>query len=149
LKKVIHPSVVKPKEKKPTGRPRVEGDKRTRLVAFYLTEDDAQFFRNVQKEGGFKSTSHVFTALLEPIAQGRLSLQSFVRSCRRFQRFAESNGLKFTAFFGDLAQVAFRFGTPPPPPIPDDETDLPQLRADLMGMLDQLEAQQTETNQTK
>ena len=133
--------------KKTAGRPPVPGEKRTKLVQFYLTESDAARLANFAKIGGFKGVSTFLTALNEPIIQGGLAVRAAARSMNRIQKFMENNGTKFGVKSGDLFE-AVRDLFAPPPPIPDDVEDLSQLKADLRALLAELE-NATQTTQDK
>jgi 4-hydroxyphenylpyruvate dioxygenase-like putative hemolysin len=128
---------------KKTGRPPVEGEKRTKLVAFYLTETDFAALKDLAEKGGFKSTSSLLTALNEPVIQERLTLVSSVKALSRVQRFMESNGAKFDASWSDVRDGMLKLFTPPPPALPDELLNISQLKQDLLGLLDELEKQET------
>ena len=135
--------------KKPHGRPPSEGDKRTKLVAFYLTPNDHHTLKNIAEKGGFKSTSSLLTALIEPVIQGRLALRSALSAITRVQRFMESNGAKFGVKAADVKEgILNLIWSPPPPVIPDAVEDISQLKKDLRALLAELE-NQTEPNNTK
>lgn len=124
--------------KKPSGRPVTPGDKRDKLVSFYLTQVDAEKLRSFADRGGFKGTSTMLTALIEPLIQGGLSIQSGCRSINRVQKFMENNGVK-TSISGQILIDAVRDLFAPPPPIPDEVEDISQLKADLRALLAELE----------
>jgi len=128
--------------KKPHGRPPVPGDKRERLVQFYLTKVDAERLVTMATQGGFKGTSTLLTALVEPIIHGGFSVEAAARSVNRLQKHMERNGAKFTVTLKSLFQSG-RDLFAPPPPIPDDVEDLSQLKADLRALLAELENQTT------
>lgn len=121
------------------GRPPVEGEKRTKLVAFYLTETDHNKLKTAAEKGGFKSTSSLLTALNEPVIQGGLSMVSAVRALSTVQRFMESNGAKFDAKWADVGQDMLKLFAPPPPPLDPALLDISQLKQDLRDLLDELE----------
>jgi len=123
----------------PKGRPPVEGEKRTKLVAFYLTETDYNALKGLAEKGKFKSTSSLLTALTEPVIQGKLSLRSSVTALSRVQRYMEANGAKFTASLADVRDGMLQLFTPPPPTIPDEVLNISQLKQDLRDLLDELE----------
>jgi len=125
--------------KKPQGRPQVEGEKRSKLVAFYLTETDYASLKRIAEIGGFKSTSSLLTALTEPVIQGRLSFVSGVKALSRVQRFMESSGAKFDATWTEAGEQMLQLFTPPPPTIPDDVLNISQLKQDLRDLLEELE----------
>lgn len=128
--------------KKPTGRPPVEGDKRTNLVAFYLTVNDHRLLKMAADKGGFKSTSSLVTALVEPIIRGGFSLRASVRAIGQIQRFMEANGVKFKASMADVKEGLLNLVFSTPPPIISDEIeDLSQLISDLRRVADELENQ--------
>lgn len=129
-----------------TGRPIAEGEKRTKLVAFYLTENDFASLKEFAEKGGFKSTSSLLTALNEPLIHGRLSLSSGVKALSRVQRFMEASGPKFKATWKDVGEEMLNLFTPPPPTIPEDVLNISQLKQDLRALLEELENQTT--NQT-
>lgn len=124
--------------KKPSGRPVIPGDKRDKLVSFYLTQVDAEKLRSYAESGGFKGTSTMLTALIEPLIHGGLSIRSGCRSINRIQKFMENNGVK-TSVTGKILMEAVRDLFAPPPPIPDDVEDISQLKADLRALLAELE----------
>lgn len=124
--------------KKPSGRPPTEGDKRDKLVSFYLTQVDAQKLRKFANNGGFKGTSTLLTALVEPIIHGGFSIQSGCRSINRIQKFMKDNGAPM-GVNGRILMEAIRDMFAPPPPIPDDVEDISQLKADLRALLAELE----------
>lgn len=129
--------------KKPTGRPPVQGDKRDKLVSFYLTKVDSEKLKKFADLGGFKGTSTLITALMEPIIHEGLSVQGAARAVNRVQKYMERNGVKFTVTFRELLKTGRDlFG--PPSPIPEDIEDISQLKADLRALLAELE-NQTET----
>ncbi len=123
---------------KPMGRPVTPGDKRDKLVSFYLTKVDAERLKRFADKGGFKGTSTLLTALIEPIIHGGLSVQSGCRSINRVQKFMKDNGSPMTVN-GRILMEAIRDMFAPPPPIPDDVEDLSQLKADLRALLAELE----------
>jgi hypothetical protein len=125
--------------KKLTGRPPVEGEKRTKLVAFYLTETDYNKLKRLAETGGFKSTSSLLTALNEPVVQGGLSMVSSVRALSTVQRFMESNGANFDAKWADIGQDMLKLFSPPPPALDPALLDISQLKQDLRDLLDELE----------
>jgi hypothetical protein len=134
--------------KKTNGRPPVEGDKRSKLVAFYLTLNDHHTLKDLAAKGGFKSTSSLLTALVEPVIQGNLALRSAVSAITRVQRFMESNGAKFGASLSDVKDGVLQLiWSAPPPVIPDDVEDISQLKADLRALLAELEKQGNQTKQ--
>jgi hypothetical protein len=135
--------------KKPLGRPPVEGEKRSKLVAFYLTETDFAALKDLAEKGGFKSTSSLLTALNEPVIQERLSLVSGVKALSRVQRFMESNGAKFEASWTEVGQGMLKFIAPPPPALPDELLNISQLKEDLLGLIKDLEKQETKPKTIK
>jgi len=124
--------------KKPSGRPVTPGDKRDKLVSFYLTQVDAETLKSLADKGGFKGTSTLLTALIEPIIHGGFSIHSGCRSINRVQKFMENNGVK-TSISGQVLMEVVRDLFAPPPPIPDDVEDIFQLKADLRALLAELE----------
>jgi len=114
--------------------------KRTRMAAFYLTEHDWQKLRRFAVIGGFKSSSHFITAIIEPLIQGDLSILSFTRSAKRLQKFMESHGTEFRVDTSSLKEL-FLF-PPPPPAIPDEPISVDQLRKDFEQVLEVLEREQ-------
>lgn len=129
------------------GRPAVPGDKRDKLVAFYLTKVDFATLAKAASAGGFKGTSTLLTALVEPILHGGLSVEAAARSVNRIQKHMESNGAKFSVSIASLIKSGKDLFAPPPP-IPDDVEDLSKLKADLRALLAELE-NQTTTNTSK
>jgi hypothetical protein len=122
---------------------------RDKFVGFYLSDQDAFYLRDVAHRSGFKSTSHMLTALVEPLLLGGLSLMSFVRSARRIQQFAESRGVEFTA---DSSSLADLFKPEVPPAIPEEEISIDQLRRDLeqvVTMIEDGQRRQHNTNKLK
>lgn len=132
---------------KKNGRPPVPGDKRDKLVQFYLTQKDASRLALCVEAGKFKGVSTFLTALVEPILQGGLSIQSAARSVNRLQKHMERNGAGIGVNW-KIIRDATRDLFAPPPPLPDDVEDLSQLKADLRALLAELE-KQTEPNNTK
>jgi len=131
------------------GRPPVPGDKREKLVPVYLTRATAEKLRRYAELGKFKGTSTLLTAILEPIIDGGLSVQSAARSLNRVQNFMMKNGAPFTASLKNIMDAG-RDLFAPPPAIPDDVEDISQLKADLRALLAELEKQtETQTNNTK
>lgn len=130
---------ISPMKKNP-GRPPVPGEKRTRLVQFYLTEKDASTLQRCVDEGKFKGMSTFLTALVEPILQGGLSVQAAARSVNRIQKHMEANGAPF-GLNAKILKEAMRDMFAPPPPIPDDVEDLSKLKSDLRALLAELERQ--------
>lgn len=130
------------------GRPPVEGEKRAKLVAFYLTETDYATLKHLAEKGGFRSTSSLITSLVEPVIQAKLSLRSSVQALSRVQRFMESNGAKFGATLADYREGMLQLFAPPPPTIPDEVLDISQLKADLRALLAELENQTKNNNNT-
>jgi len=128
--------------KKTAGRPAVPGDKRDKLTAFYLTPSDFEKLRKCADIGGFKGTSTLLTAIIEPIIQGGFSIASAARALNRVQKYSEANGLKFDVSWRAVVEGA-RDLFAPPPPIPDDVEDLSQLKADLRALLAELEKPKT------
>lgn len=127
--------------KKPAGRKPVPGEKREKLVQFYLTETDSkQLTKYAVELGKFKGVSTLLTALVEPIIQGGFSVQAAARSVIRIQRFMEKNGAP-VGVNGRVILDAFRDLFAPPPPIPDEPEDVSQLKADLRALLRELEGQ--------
>lgn len=138
------------KETKPrTGRPIAPGEKRTKLVAFYLTETDFASVKDYAERGGFKSTSRLIAALVEPVVQGGFSIRSAATAVNRIQAFMAANGATFKISLSEVGQAVLQLFTPPPPTIPDDVEDLSQLKADLRALLAELENQTTNHNNTK
>jgi hypothetical protein len=129
------------------GRPPVPGDKREKLVPCYLTRSTAEKLRKFAEFGGFKGTSTLLTAIVEPIIDGGLSVQAAARSLNRVQKFMEKNGSPFGVSWKILKEAG-RDLFAPPPPIPDDVEDLSKLKADLRALLAELE-NQTTTNTSK
>jgi 3-methyladenine DNA glycosylase AlkC len=86
--------------------------------------------------GKLKGMSTLLTALVEPILQGGLSVESAVRSVRRLQRRLEDKGTKLNVDWSSLLETA-RDLFAPPPMIPDDldNQDLSQLEQDLEALL--------------
>jgi hypothetical protein len=113
---------------------------RSRMTTFYLTEDDYRLLKRYAASGGFKSASHMITAIMEPLLQGQLSILSFTRSAKRLQMFMESHGQQFRADTSSLKEL-FLF-PPPPPPIPDEPISVAQLRQDFERVLEILEHEQ-------
>jgi hypothetical protein len=101
--------------KKPEAQP---VPKRTRMATFYITDHDHQKLRRFAVNGGFKSSSHMLTAIIEPLLRGDLSILSFTRSAKRLQKFMESHGAEFSVDTSSLKEL-FLF-PPAPPPIPDE-----------------------------
>lgn len=132
---------------KKTGRPIVAGDKRSKLVAFYLTPDDASKLKNRAEKGGFKSMSSLVTALMEPIIQGGFSLRSGVSALSRVQKFMESNGDTMSLTMSGLKEELLALWQPPPPIVPE-EYNISQLKQDLQELLIELEETQTLTMQS-
>jgi hypothetical protein len=122
------------------GRPPVPGDKREKLVPCYLTKATAEKLRKYAEAGGFKGTSTLLTAIVEPIVEGGLSVQSAARSLNRVQKYMEKNGAPFGVSWKILKEAG-RDLFAPPPPIPDDVEDLSRLKADLRALLAELENQ--------
>lgn len=120
------------------GRPPVPGEKRDKLVAFYLTQVDYATVAKAASLGGFKGASTLLTALVEPIVHGGLSVEAAARSVNRIQRQMELKGVKFTVSLASLLKSG-RDMFAPPPPIPDDVEDISQLKADLRALLAELE----------
>lgn len=122
-----------------TGEPQVPVT-RTRMATFYLTPEGHRALKTYAGAGGFKSTSHLVTAIIEPLLMGELSIMSFVRSATRLQKFMKSNGAQF-----GLDRTSFKelplFGSPPPP-IPDETISVQQLRKDLEQVLKVLEREE-------
>lgn len=131
--------------KKANGRPPVPGEKRIKLVAFYLTESDQESLKKTAAEGGFKSMSSVVTIMMESLIHGGFSLKSAAFGLSLVRGQMQKNGVKFTASPKEMAQAVFDLFVPPPPLISDDEIDLSQLKHDLRSLLDELE---TQTNNT-
>jgi hypothetical protein len=135
--------------KKPIiGRPPVEGEKRSKLVAFYLTETDHRKLKKLAEEGGFRSTSNLLTAVNEPIIQGGFALATGVKTLSTVQRFMEANGVKFEASWADVRDGMLKLFTPPPPTLDPQLLDISQLKQDLRDLLDELE-NQTKTQKQK
>jgi hypothetical protein len=131
---------------KKTGRPEVPGDKRDRLVQFYLTQNDAALLEKMVEKGKFRGISTFLTALVEPILQGGLSVESAARSVVRIQQFMVKNGAEFEVNWKHIFQTTRDLFAPPPRIIPDEPEDLSQLKQDLRDLLEQLE-NQTKTKQ--
>lgn len=129
---------------KKMGRPPAEGEKREKLVPFYLTQSDHELLKKAADKGKFKSTSSLITAMVEPVIQGGFSLRAAVQAISRVQKFMEGNGVKFSASFSELKDGMLKLFTPPPPIIPDQIEDLSQIIQDLRRLADELE-KQTET----
>lgn len=128
------------------GRPPTPGEKRSKLVAFYLTEGDANSLKEQAEKGKFKSMSSFVTAVIEPMIQGGFSLKSGVRGLLRVQAYMEKNG----ALMGvggplGLAQEVLDLFRPPPPIVPEDDYDISHLKEDLRELLDELEKTNTLT----
>lgn len=120
---------------------------RDRMCAFYLTEHDWQKLRRFAVIGGFKSSSHLITAIVEPVIQGDLSILSFTRSAKRLQNFMESHGTEFRVDTSSLKEL-FLFPAPPPP-IPDEPISVEQLREDFERVLAILEKEQRPNRKPK
>lgn len=116
---------------------------RTRMATFYVTEHDHHKLRRYAADGGFKSTSHLITAIIEPLLQGDFSIMSFIRSAKRLQKFMESNGAHFAVDSSSFRELPFF--APPPPPIPDEPISVDQLRKDFERVLAVLEREQRPT----
>lgn len=130
--------------KKAKGRPRLPGEKRSHLVAFYLTETDHTTLKELVRLGKFKSPSTLITSIIEPIIQDRLSVKSAALAIGRVQEQMKSNGALFTSGFKELGQFMLQLFTPPTPPPPhiaDEMLDDLQLAAELRVIADDLEAQ--------
>jgi len=125
---------------KPESEEKVTRDK---LVGFYLSAHDAAFLRKAAHDGGFKSTSHLLSAIIEPIIHRQLSIHGFVSSALRICKFMESTGnVKFAV---DSSSLKGLFGfTPPPPAIPEEPISIEKLRSDLATLVDLLEEEQSE-----
>ncbi len=106
-------------------------------MQFYLTKVDADQLLEYVRQGKFKGTSTLLTALVEPIIQGGLSVQSAARSVSRIQKFMEKNGAPM-GVNGRVILEAVRDLFAPPPPIPDKIEDLSQLEADLEEALEEV-----------
>jgi hypothetical protein len=117
------------------------------MTTFYLTEDYYRKLKRFAAIGGFKSGSHMITAIIEPLLQGDLSILAFTRSARRLQKFMERNGAIFRVDTSSLKEL-FVF-PPPPPPIPDEPISLDQLRKDFERVLKILEREQGTKAQPK
>lgn len=113
---------------------------RSRMSTFYITEHDHQKLRRLAVVGGFKSSSHLVTAILEPILQGDLSILAFTRSAKRLQKFMEAHGTEFSVNTSSLKEL-FLF-PPPPPAIPDEPISVDQLRRDFEQVLEVLQNEQ-------
>jgi len=113
---------------------------RTRMATFYLTEEHYRSLKTLAAAGGFKSTSHLVTAIIEPLLQGDLSIMSFIRSATRLQKFMKSNGAQFSLDRSSIRELPL-FGSPPPP-IPDETISVQQLRKDLEQVLKVLEREE-------
>lgn len=132
--------MAKAKPKNKGGRPPSPGEKRTRLVQFYLTVADSVILEKAATAGRFRGVSTLLTALVEPILQGGLSVASAARSVVRVQRRMVEAGARFGAApraFVDAVKDFFA----PPPPIPEEPEDLIQLREDLRVVLAELETE--------
>jgi hypothetical protein len=135
--------------RKPAGRRPVPGEKREKLVQFYLTKVDAEQLSEYVQQGKFKGVSTLLTALCEPIIQGGLSVQAAARSVSRIQKFMEKNGAP-CGINGRVILDAVRDLFAPPPPIPDDIEDLSQLEADLEEALEEVRTKRKQqTNNQK
>jgi hypothetical protein len=113
---------------------------RTRMATFYITEHDHQKLKRYAFDGGFRSPSHLITAIIEPLIQGDLSILSFTRSAKRLQSFMKRNGARFAVDASSLKEL-FLFA-PPPPAIPDEPISVEQLRKDFEQVLEVLEREQ-------
>lgn len=135
---------------RPSSKPAKAPVTRDKLVAFYLTSYDASQLREIAHRGRFRSTSHLLTAIVEPLCLGGLSLAAFVRSAKRVQRVLEANGVKFTAEWSDLVEL---FHPAVPPAIPEEPISIEQLRTDLEKVVVTIAGEQTATppnnNKTK
>lgn len=110
------------------------------MATFYVTEHDHHKLKRYAAIGGFKSTSHMLTAIVEPLLQGELSIMAFIRSAKRLQKFMESNGAEFCIDTSSLKEL-FLFPAPPPP-IPEEPISVDQLREDFERVLEVLEREQ-------
>jgi len=138
-----------PKTKSKGGRPVSPGEKRTRLVQFYLTEPDYATLCKAATAGAFKGVSTLLTALVEPILQGGLSVSSAGRSVVRVQRRMEkSSGARFEAS-PRVWLAAARDLFAPPPPISEQPEDLIQLCQDLRACLAEVESEIARQPKTK
>jgi len=113
---------------------------RSRMSTFYITEHDHQKLRRLAVVGGFKSSSHLVTAILEPILQGDLSILAFTRSAKRLQTYMESHGTEFSINTSSLKEL-FLF-PPAPPAIPDEPISVSQLRKDFEQVLEMIASEQ-------
>jgi hypothetical protein len=118
---------------------------RTKLVAFYLADHDASYLRDVAHRGGFKSTSHLLTAIVEPLLQGGLSMLAFVRSGARMQKFMEGHGVELTADWSSLVEL---FKSQVPPAIPEEPISIDQLRRDLEKVVEVIVNEQRRQHNT-
>jgi len=123
---------------------------RDKMVIFYLTEQDASQLREIAHRGRFRSTSHLLTAIVEPVLLGGFSLAAFIRSAKRVQGVLQARGVKFTADWSDLVEL---FQPQVPPAIPEEPISIDQLREDfervLEAIADEQNKQQPNQHKTK
>lgn len=104
-------------EKPKLGRPKSGRDTRDQMVAFYLTEEDAAYFKTFAEEHGFKSRSEVFTAIAERLVIGGMSGMAFAKIGWQFANLTAEVS-KRTGH-----QRGMYFGVRPFPPLIGDEPD--------------------------
>lgn len=104
-------------EKPKVGRPKSNRDTRTTQVSFFLTDEDAAFFKTFAEENGFKSRSEVFTAIAERLVIGGMSGMAFVKIGWQFAKLTEQTAKRIGR------QAGFYFGVRPFPPLIGDEED--------------------------
>lgn len=119
---------------------------RDKLTAFYLTEQDASYLREIAHRGGFRSTSHLVTAIVEPLCLGAFSLTSWVRNGARIQKHMESRGVRFTADWSSLVGL---LKLEVPPAIPEEPISIEQLKADLQKVVQVIADEQAKPHKPK
>lgn len=104
-------------DKPKVGRPKKSENLRNVQVSVYLTEEDAEFFRDFAEEHGFKSRSEVFTAIAERLVIGGMSGLAFVKLGWQFATLTEKVAKRTGR------QRKMYFGVRPFPPLIGDDQD--------------------------
>jgi hypothetical protein len=92
-------------------------------LSCYVTEDDAQIVKDFAKKIGFRSTSHLMTAIVERLVIGGFSPMVFLKVGMQIQDFAKANGAPYRG--------KTYWGVRPLPALPDQHISAKQFDKEI------------------